>query len=307
MKAFRALTVIGAVLAYALATLGSWTRINAAGMTCPDWPLCHGAVVPVLQGAIVLEWLHRALALIVSLVVIAVIVAGLRVRKRIPALVPMLIVLGSAMAVQVLLGGVTIFAANSPPSVALHWGAAMLLLAALTSLAVISFANADGAPFGMRAGTWSLLIASAWAFAAMCAGAYVSSSGAGLACTGLPGCGETFFGRTGPQALQMTHRLLAAGFVAFALVAAATLPSSARRATVAVRVGLALLALQIVLGVLNVLFALPPALREAHAANAGATFLAFIVAAVLASLEPSGAQAAWPGAGRRGVATRTSA
>ena len=291
MKAFRAATVIGAVLAYALATLGSWTRINAAGMTCPDWPLCRGAVVPVLQGAVVLEWLHRALALVVSLVVIAVIVTGLPLRKRIPGLGPMLLALGVAIVVQVLLGGVTIFAANSPPSVTLHWGAAMLLLATLTSLAVIAFANADGAaPFGVRPGTWSLLIASACAFTAMCAGAYVSSSGAGLACAGFPACGETFFGQNGAQALQMTHRLLAGGFFLFALVAAATLPPSARRATLALRLGLGLLTLQIVFGILNVLLSLPPLLREAHAANAGATFLAFIVATVLASLERSPAR-----------------
>jgi heme A synthase len=304
VKAFRALTVIGAVLAYALATLGSWTRINAAGMTCPDWPLCRGAVVPVLQGGVVLEWLHRALALVVSLVVIAVIVAGLRVRERIPGLRPMLFALGAAIVAQVLLGGVTIFAANSPPSVMLHWAAAMLLLAALTSLAVVSFANAGGAAsFGFRPGTWPLLIATAWAFAAMCAGAYVSSSGAGLACAGFPGCGETLFGQNGPQALQMTHRLLAAGFVVFALVAAVALPSSARRATVALRVGLVLLALQIALGILNVLFSLPPPLREAHAANAGATFLAFVVSTVLASLALSEERAARPADGRRGVAT----
>jgi heme A synthase len=91
----------------------------------------------------------------------------------------------------------------------------------------------------------------------------------------------------------------------FAFVAAATLPSSARRATVALRVGLVLLVLQIVLGILNVLFALPPLLREAHAANASATFLAFIVATVLAALESSQARAAWPRADHRGGATPT--
>jgi heme A synthase len=305
MKIFRALTVSGAVLAYALATLGSWTRINAAGMTCPDWPLCRGAVVPLLQGGVVLEWLHRALALVVSLVVVAVIIAGARLRQRIPGLRPLLIALGAAIVIQVLLGGVTIFAANSPPSVTLHWGAAMLLLAALTSLVVVSFADLDGAAsLGVRPGTWPLLIATAWAFATMCAGAYVSSSGAGLACAGFPGCGETFFGNNGPQALQMVHRTLAAGFIAFAFLAAATLPSPARRAALALRVGLGLLALQVVLGILNVLLSLPPLLREAHAANAGATFLAFIVAAVLASLEPAQEPAARPEAARRGIATR---
>ena len=262
------------MLSYLLATLGSWTRINAAGMTCPDWPLCRKAIVPALHGGVVLEWSHRALALVVSLLVVAVIVTGLRVRKRIPGVGPLLIALGVAIVVQVLLGGVTIFAANSPPSVTLHWAAAMLLLAAFTSLAVVAIANADGAAsFGRRSGTLPLFVATIWAFATMCAGAYVSSSGAGLACPAFPACG--------------THLLLAGGFVAFALAAAVATPSSARGATVAVRVGLALLALQVALGILNVLLALPPLLREAHAANAGATFLAFVVATVLASLEPA--------------------
>lgn len=279
------------MLAYLLATLGSWTRINAAGMTCPDWPLCRKAIVPALHGGVVLEWSHRALALVVSLLVVAVIVTGLRVRKRIPGVGPLLIVLGAAIVVQVLLGAVTIFAANSPPSVTLHWAAAMLLLAAFTSLAVVAIANADGAAsFGRRPGTLPLLLATIWAFATMCVGAYVSSSGAGLACTAFPACGATFLGTSAAQALQMTHRLLAGGFVVFAVAAAVALPSSVRGATVAVRVGLVLLALQVTLGILNVLLALPPLLREAHAANAGATFLAFVVATVLASLEPTSAR-----------------
>jgi len=288
VKAFRAFTLTGAILAYALAALGSWTRINAAGMTCPDWPACRGAVVPVLEGGVVLEWMHRALALVVTLVVLAVVIVGVRVRKRIPGVVPLLIVLGAAMVIQVLLGGVTIFAANSPPSVTLHWGTAMLLLAALTSLVVMSFTNGDGAAtLEPRPGTWPLLVVCAWALAAMCAGAYVSSSGAGFACTALPGCGPTFLGQTGPQMLHMLHRILAAGLVVLALAAAAIVPGSARRATLALRAGLGLLALQIVLGILNVALAMPPLLREAHAVNAVATFLAFVVGAVLASLEPS--------------------
>jgi heme A synthase len=54
---------------------------------------------------------------------------------------------------------------------------------------------------------------------------------------------------------------------------------------VTLRIALVLLTLQIVLGVLNVLWLLPTPLREAHAANAIAAFLAFVVATVFASLE----------------------
>jgi heme A synthase len=62
------------------------------------------------------------------------------------------------------------------------------------------------------------------------------------------------------------------------------LPGGDRRATVALRIAIALIALQITLGVLNVVWLLPTALREAHAANAVATFLVLVVATVLSSL-----------------------
>jgi heme A synthase len=49
-------------------------------------------------------------------------------------------------------------------------------------------------------------------------------------------------------------------------------------------VGLALL--QIALGIANVLWRLPVPLREAHAANAAVTFIVFVIATFLATLDP---------------------
>lgn len=288
MRLFRALVIAGTLVAFALAMLGSWTRINVAGMTCPDWPLCRGAVVPVLHGGVVLEWAHRLLAFVETFVVAGIVMTGLRLRSSIRPLGRLLVALVAVFVLQVLLGGVTIKFANSPLSVMFHWGAAMLLLTVLCSLVVVAFTydtRRTPSPRDGRRGTMPLATAAVCAFFTMCAGAYVSTSGAGLACPSVPGCGTTFLGDTVPQTLQMTHRLLAAALVLFAVAAAALLPAYQRRATVALRVALVLLALQITLGVLNVVWLLPTALREAHAANAVATFLAFVSATVLASLE----------------------
>jgi len=296
VKTFRTLAITGALVAYALALLGSWVRINSAGMTCPDWPLCRGAVVPVLQGGVVLEWAHRALAGLETFVVVATIVAGWRQRERVAGLATLLAVLGIVFAVQISLGGITIFQSNSPLSVMFHWGAAMLLLTTFTLLAIVGLLAERGetSPFGWRPGTAWLLLVAASAYVTMLAGAFVSSSGFGLACPSVPGCGETFFGQSIPQALQMTHRLLAFTFFLVAVAAVAIVPASARAATRALRVGLALLVLQIVLGVLNVVYALPSLLREAHAANAIATFLVFVSATALASLaRPLPIRSAW--------------
>ena len=287
LRVFRGVMVIGVVVAFALAMLGSWTRINNAGMTCPDWPLCRGAVVPVLHGGVVYEWFHRLGAGIETFIVAAVILIGLRLRAAIRPLGGLLVALGVVFVLQVLLGGVTIFLANSPLSVMFHWGAAMLLLTTLMSLAIVAFVydpQRDGPVFVWR-GTAPLFVAAAAAFITMSAGALTSSSGAGLACPSVPGCGSTFFGQSLPQALQMTHRLLAALFAVTAIFAAIFVPRSLQRTTTALRVGLALIVLQITLGVLNVVLLMPEPLREAHAANAIATFLSFVAATVFAALE----------------------
>ena len=189
-------------------------------------------------------------------------------------------------ALQVGLGGLTVALANSPWSVVVHWGTAMLLLGGLTALAFLAFVQ----PRELR--RWpssldALLGACAGlAFVTMLAGSYVSSSGAGLACTTLPACdGGSWTGTLPGQLAQMAHRFIAGAFFVVATLAA----YGARRATPRVRAaalaGYALVIVQVVLGLGAVGWSLPVGLREAHAANACATFLAFVAALTFAAID----------------------
>jgi len=139
LKFFRIAAGAAAALAFALAVLGSWVRINGAGMACPDWPLCRGKLVPELIGGVVLEWTHRAVALTVGFVIIAAFIAGWRVRREIAGVAATLVALVAIFVLQVAVGGITIHEANSPRSVVLHWAVAMALLATLTVLALLAF------------------------------------------------------------------------------------------------------------------------------------------------------------------------
>jgi cytochrome c oxidase assembly protein subunit 15 len=132
------------------------------------------------------------------------------------------------------------------------------------------------------------VLAAGFAFVTMCVGAYVSSSYAGLACTTVPACDGSLLGHGSAQLVQMVHRLAAFTFAIVASIATfgAWHSGSSRVRTVA-SAGLALVAVQIGLGIGNVVWQLPVMLREAHAANAAATFVAFVCAAVLATLAPS--------------------
>lgn len=284
---FRALSFAAAFAAFLLAVLGSWVRINGAGMTCPDWPLCHHALVPALHGGVVLEWSHRLVAFIDGFLVLGALWAGWRERKRIAGVNRVLGFIGAIFLLQVALGGLTVALSNSPWSVVVHWGTGMLFLAGLTALALLAIV----APRQVVI-RHSLLGALATAcvvlaFATMCAGAYVSSSNAGLACTSIPSCDDgSWIGSTPGQVAMMIHRFLAFAFVIVATLAAyiASLGTTIR-VRIAVLFGYALVVLQAILGLANVAWRLPTALREAHAANAGLTFLAFVVALVFAAID----------------------
>ncbi|MDQ2680620.1 MAG: COX15/CtaA family protein [Candidatus Eremiobacteraeota bacterium] len=292
MKTLWRLALVAAVVAFLAALMGSWTRINGAGLTCPDWPLCHGKLIPSFADGTIWEWSHRFLVFLVSPLVLAVIIVGWRFRTVTPIRLS-LCAIGALFVVQVLLGAATVYLSNNPISVVLHWGTAMAFVAVLVTLAI--FARSEGTEFadssqtprkqssliGLLAGT--MLVT----FVTMCVGAYVSSSGAGLACLSLPGCVGNIVVYSDGQYVQMLHRFMAAASLlcAAAAFALGLVWRASARVRVALSFGVLFIFVQIVLGLLNVAFRLPIDLREAHAANAVFVFLSFVVATVFALLD----------------------
>ncbi len=290
MRNLRRFAVAAAIVGFGAVLLGSWTRINGAGMTCPDWPLCHGKLIPSMADGTIWEWTHRLFAFSTAPLVAVVAYLAFRLRRRAPMLAPLVLAVAALFLVQVLLGAATVKLGNSPISVVLHWGTAMAFIASLVAIAVITtipeHASESPAANTATAVPALLLATTIAAFFTMCVGAYVSSSGAGLACLSLPGCAGHILVMQPAQQVQMLHRTFAA--LTFVLSVITTIvvflrePAGRIRGTAAL--GFVLLCTQVLLGLMNVALRLPTDLREAHAANAALLFIAYCSAFSFAAI-----------------------
>jgi heme a synthase len=282
VKALRWTSGAALVLTYGLIVLGAWVRATNSGLSCPDWPTCYGHWLP-LPGDIpadagysylqvMLEWVHRLIAGVVLGPLILVIgILAWRARganPRMPGYAGVLILL---LLLQAGLGGVTVLDQNSPWSVALHLGTALVLLSVLCLI----FERTGPAPHPVAAAPRALS-GLVWlvTFGAMVSAAMVAKTGAALACdTSWPLCdGSLMPDFADPQIrLHVTHRLLAlgAGLGVLALAIVARGPEIRPLA----RLAAALIAVEIALGAAVVLGEVPFGIALAHQALGVLVFL----------------------------------
>jgi heme A synthase len=265
-----ALATIGAT--FALIVLGGVVRVSDSGLGCGPagsgfhgWPFCNGDVVPGLDLNTIIEYAHRALAIVVGFMILALFVlAWRRYRPLLPATGALLVL----VAAQGALGGATVEQNLEEAYVAAHLGLAMLLLGLLlyvwraTRPDVIEAGPVDGGR-GFRP---LAVAASVAVLFTIVAGGYMAGTqnygradyqlgdGAHHACgKQFPSCNGEFmpFGRAELVDIHLTHRAFM--YLASALVIALVVVALRRRVLVPFAQALAaLLAAQVLVGALNV-------------------------------------------------------
>ena len=206
-----------ALLGWALMTVGSFVRASESGLGCPDWPACHGQFVTGGHHAMI-EEVHRwvATVLILGVVGLALMVfRGYRHERRVTR--PMAWVL-ALLALQVVLGGVTVLLKNVSWTVVVHYGAAALLVGSIALLTVrLAFPTTESAPHD----SFSRLIGwfVALSLGLLLAGSTVANTDSHTACgRGFPLCNGSLTPAVDHRVIiNLTHRAWAGAMLVLAL------------------------------------------------------------------------------------------
>ena len=289
------LTLTTMLVMFGLIVIGSVVRTTGSGLACPDWPLCQGRLIPPLQFNVLVEWFHRLTALLTSValfVTVAWVLVHPATRARLGALAGLAIAL---LFVQVMLGALTVWKLLSPSVVSGHLAVALLLFVTMLSITLV--ARAASRPAAVREPRPAGLLATCGIATALAAigtfgqallGATVSANRAGLACPDWPTCnGEWLPPLRGLVGFHMAHRYGAYALVPLVMWAATQGWSApdlgVRRGTF---LALTLTAVQVMIGIMNVLLGTPWWLSAAHLATATAILALLVTATCRSAMLP---------------------
>lgn len=296
MKTARRLAVATCLATLVLVAVGVLVRATGSGLGCPDWPTCHGGIVPPgNQGhQPIIEFSHRFLASAVGLLVIATAIYAWRWYRHAPVVAWMAVAIVPMVIAQGLLGAVTVWTELPPAIVATHLLTAMIILS-MQAIVVVGMYRADPAN-GMRTMALASVagrraLATLGLFAVLVwIGGYVAESGASTACSGWPLCsGGVLPASDDQQIVHMTHRYLAALLVvplAWLGIELARVRRTVWWATPVALSSAALYGAQVMIGAFNVWFTFPDALTISHTTVAATLWLTLSFGTVLALLNP---------------------
>ena len=125
---------ISIVYVYAVVYSGAYVRHTNSHLACLDWPLCGGALIPDLSGAVGIQFFHRLAAGVAFLLLVGLAVLARKERERRPDLYRGAFVAAALVTAQVLSGAWVILSHLTLASMMVHSAIITSLFGALSYL-----------------------------------------------------------------------------------------------------------------------------------------------------------------------------
>ena len=142
-RSFRGSVLTALAGLYVLVLLGGYVGASGAGLACPDWPLCRGAVLPPAEPGVLEHFAHRLWAVLVAVLLGSVVV---RARQDRPDLRRLAHVAAALYGVQIFVGWLNLLSGLHFAVVSAHLGLAAVVWAVLVALWVRAAAEARPVP-----------------------------------------------------------------------------------------------------------------------------------------------------------------
>lgn len=127
--AFRRLCQVTVVMVTLIVLSGAAVRLTGSGLGCSDWPDCtHGHLTPPLQFHSLVEFGNRMVTVVLTVVVVATVLASLRRRPYRRDLVWLSLGLVGGVVLQAVMGGIVVYTKLNPYVVMVHFLASMPLV-----------------------------------------------------------------------------------------------------------------------------------------------------------------------------------
>jgi heme A synthase len=225
MTWFQRLLLVTIAATFVLVVIGGTVRATGSGLGCPDWPTCHGKLIPDAEKHTLIEFSHRTAATVVGVLFLGVTFFTFKTERRNRLVFWLAFVAGVLLVVQIGLGGVTVKKELPSEIVAAHLGTAMIFTGVMIVTVTVSLLRARGyRAFELASDTTFnrlAILTAATAFVTLVLGSYISGTDAALACGGWPLCnGSLTPGGGSAVGLHFLHRLVAGmlGIMTLALI-----------------------------------------------------------------------------------------
>lgn len=289
--AFRTVAVAALLSAFAQVTLGGIVRVTGSGLGCPDWPLCHGRVIPPFDTATLIEYSHRLSGSALGVLVIATAVLAWTFYRSRPWVVASSIFGLVMVIIAGILGGMTVLTDLAWWVRLFHLGVAESVVAAMAVALVSGWHSPTAAltspqvadPEAERFNRM-VLASGAGVFLLILSGSYMVGYGAGSSCGTWPLCNGSLFPQGSAYAIHMGHRLLAAIVGLLVLATAFAAWTRRERRPEIGWAGLAigtLFVVQVLVGAATVWEGFPSSLKALHLSVASLLWMALAYLAAL--------------------------
>ncbi|MBI4245516.1 MAG: COX15/CtaA family protein [Planctomycetes bacterium] len=268
----KSLSIFSFIFALLSVIMGATVRITGSGLGCPDWPLCHGRLIPPADFYAWIEWLHRFTVLFSTVFVSILCIKGFLFNRKLVFLLPVTLIV-----VQIFLGALTVITEIHPIIAVLHTVVAVLYLGIIAHLGS-GFVFAKKSPLDSEENLMLRLSLAGILFSVI-TGSVVARSGSSYASDEIPlvtlfafGSDLVYF-----QLIQAIHRIIA--YLTFILLLVLSYKLIRKSDLKLFGILISFVAtFQICLGLLNIYTGFTDLVRVGH------IIVAFIIASTLSSL-----------------------